>query len=254
MRRSSSAAPSTVASGSLSATVRRPECSTAAGAVGLAGANLTRAGLNGASLTSASLDNANLSHADAGGAILIGANLSNAHLTDTFIPGANLTGANLHKAKLTRADLFHANPTGANLYGARWPAAVAVPQGLATRPTGLPDTGTLGALLASRPVPGRPAPRRLAVHHQMTRPVLLVGRSWRAVAQYPRHHDPARRPFVPVLAALRVTPRRFTEQPPLPLTCAAAGPAVAAISFASRGSALTGHPRWPQDPAAGHKP
>jgi hypothetical protein len=64
-----------------------------------------------------------------------------------------------------------------------------------------------------RGVPGRPAARRLAVHHQVTRAVFPLGRRRRAVTRHPAHDDPPRSPLVPVLAALRVTPPVRTLHP-----------------------------------------
>ena len=71
----------------------------------------------------------------------------------------------------------------------------------------------LHAGLVPRPPPGRPAARRLAVHHHMTRAVLPLGRRWRAVTRHPAHDDPPRSPLVPVLAALRITPPARTLHP-----------------------------------------
>ena len=123
--------------------------------IDLAGANLTRAKMPGASATLkgivSSEDRANFTGADLTGAVLIGANLTgadlnpwlvekrvgrrliktsssfalliNANLTHAILIGANLThailtDADLTHAILTGADLTHAILTGANLTGA----------------------------------------------------------------------------------------------------------------------------------------
>jgi hypothetical protein len=73
--------------------------------------------------------------------------------------------------------------------------------------------GALRPPLVPGLIPGRPAARRLAVHHQMTRPMLPLGRRRRAITRHPAHDDQPRPPLVPVLAALRVTPPVRTLHP-----------------------------------------
>jgi len=95
----------------------------------LYGANLSSAYLSGANLSSANLhgadlSGANLSGADLYGANLYGADLSGADLSRADLYGANLHGANLSRAILSRADLYGAYLHGANLsradlYGAK---------------------------------------------------------------------------------------------------------------------------------------
>jgi hypothetical protein len=115
--------------------------------------------------------------------------------------------------------------------GAGRPAASAAAGGCRSqlpphRPRASPDQPTAAMRLPRRPlrqltrrplvprlVPGRPAARRLAVHHQMTRAVLPLRRRWRAFTRHPAHDDPPRSPLVPVLAALRVAPPVRTMHP-----------------------------------------
>jgi hypothetical protein len=64
--------------------------------------------------------------------------------------------------------------------------------------------------LVPRGVPGRPAARRLAVHHQMPRAVLPLSRRRWALARLPGHDDPPRSPRVAVLAFGWIAPPRGT--------------------------------------------
>ena len=74
----------------------------------LAGANLSRAILDGANLDGANLARANLYEASLAGANLDGANLYEANLYGAILAGANLSGAILDGANLSRAILYGA--------------------------------------------------------------------------------------------------------------------------------------------------
>ncbi|HTJ66688.1 MAG TPA: pentapeptide repeat-containing protein [Actinospica sp.] len=81
----------------------------------LAEADLTRARLDGATLTGADLRRATLTRADLGGATLTEANFHQATLNRAFLEEATLTGADLGMATLTGAHLRDATLTGAYL-------------------------------------------------------------------------------------------------------------------------------------------
>lgn len=87
-------------------------------AAGLNGASLSRADLSDVKLVGATLIRADLRAANLGGAKLKGANLRAANLEDADLTGANLKGANLEDASLADLTLTYANLKGAVLIDA----------------------------------------------------------------------------------------------------------------------------------------
>lgn len=95
----------------------------------LAGADLSFADLEGASLAHTVLAGANLYHADLEaaqlqGTILAGANLMNGYLPDADLTGADLSGATLVSTLMTGVDLTGADLRGADLSGTNLSGAV----------------------------------------------------------------------------------------------------------------------------------
>jgi uncharacterized protein YjbI with pentapeptide repeats len=88
----------------------------------LRAAHLTRANLEGATLSWANLERARLEEANLSGANLLGADLRRADLRRANLSGAELTVADLRGAILAEADLSGADLSGANLAEAdlRW--------------------------------------------------------------------------------------------------------------------------------------
>jgi uncharacterized protein YjbI with pentapeptide repeats len=105
--------------------------------VSLVGADLRRAHVYSATLSTAKLSKADLSKADLSNADLSGADLSFAYLYKANLNIANLSGADLSGAILSFATLAFANLNGANLSGAQ----LAPPLGhLIIQEDQLPDT------------------------------------------------------------------------------------------------------------------
>jgi uncharacterized protein YjbI with pentapeptide repeats len=85
--------------------------------------------LAGADLSGAQMEVATLSQADLTGAKLIGANLRMAELQGAYLTGAYLTGADLREARLQGADLTRADLRDADLTGAVYDAETKWPSG-----------------------------------------------------------------------------------------------------------------------------